>query len=57
MLLSPKDTASLLGVKIQTLAVWRCTRRYKLRYIKVGAKVRYRTEDVQKFIQSREVQP
>lgn len=49
-LYSPQDVASILGVKVHTLAVWRSTKRYPLTFIKVGRRVQYRREDVEKFI-------
>jgi excisionase family DNA binding protein len=55
-LLTPEQVAQKLGVTTGTLAVWRCRRRYPLRYVKIGAKIRYRVEDVQKFIERRSVQ-
>lgn len=52
-LLSPDEVADILGVSKQTLAVWRCERRYELLYVKVGTCVRYRRSDVDKFIEQR----
>lgn len=52
-LLSARQAAELLGVSKQTLAVWRCERRYDLRYVKVGACVRYRRSDLELFIEER----
>lgn len=52
-LLSPDTVADLLGVSKQTLAVWRCERRYPLPYVKVGSRVRYRPSDVQQFMTER----
>lgn len=52
-LLTPAQTAELLGVKEQTLTVWRSTKRYPLAYVKVGRSVMYREADVRQFIQSR----
>ena len=49
-LLTPRDVADLLGVTIQTLAVWRCEGRYALPYVKAGRLVRYRRADVDAFI-------
>lgn len=51
-LLTPKQVAHELGVSVQTLAVWRCERRYNLRYIKVGACVRYKRSDVERFLEA-----
>jgi predicted site-specific integrase-resolvase len=56
-LLSPKATAEILGVTESTLAIWRCDRRYDLPFVKCGSRVRYRAEDVAKFIESRRVKP
>lgn len=54
-LLSVEQTAALLGVSKQTLAVWRCEKRYPLAYVKVGARVRYRLSDLERFLASRTV--
>ncbi|HKJ95037.1 MAG TPA: helix-turn-helix domain-containing protein [Gammaproteobacteria bacterium] len=54
-LLAPGQVADLLGVTTHTLAVWRCTQRYNLPYIKCGRLVRYRPSDVEAFLQSRSV--
>jgi len=40
-LLTPKETANYLGVTEKTLAVWRCTQRYAIPFIKVGRLVKY----------------
>jgi len=52
-LLAPGQVADLLGVTTHTLAVWRCTQRYNLPYIKCGRLVRYRPSDVEAFLESR----
>ena len=54
-LLAPSDAAKYLGVSEQTLAVWRCTKRYPLNYIKVGRLVRYRVTDLDAFMEQRTV--
>ncbi len=54
-LLTEKEVAEILNVSAGTLAVWRCTRRVRLPYTKVGHAVRYRTEDLERFIESRTV--
>ena len=51
--LNPEETASILGVTAGTLAVWRCTKRYCLPFVKIGRKIFYRSEDVQSFVESR----
>ncbi len=50
MHLSDKDAAAVLGVKATTLAVWRSTGRYNLRYFKIGRNVRYRVTDLAEFM-------
>ena len=52
-LLTPSETAQLLGLDVETLNIWRCTKRYNLPYVKAGRMVRYRLEDVEAFIESR----
>ncbi|GAA5191341.1 helix-turn-helix domain-containing protein [Ferrimonas gelatinilytica] len=52
-LLNPTKVAELLGVTIGTLAVWRCTGRYPLPFVKVGRRVMYRLTDVEAFIEGR----
>jgi hypothetical protein len=54
-LLCPKETARILGVSDGTLAVWRCNKTYNLPYIKIGNRVRYRSDAVMQFIDSREI--
>lgn len=56
-LLDPTETAKILGVKRQTLALWRATKRYPLPYIKVGRSVKYRRADVEAFLEGRRVVP
>jgi excisionase family DNA binding protein len=56
-LLTEDEAAEVLGVTPQTLSVWRCTRRYSLAWVKCGRLVRYRAKDLEKFIESRRVQP
>lgn len=56
ILLKPEDAATMLGVTLGTLAVWRSVKRYpSLQYIKVGRSVRYSQEAVQKFIAERTI--
>lgn len=51
--LSPVQVAETLGITIGTLAVWRCTKRYYLPFVKIGRKIFYRSEDVNAFVESR----
>ncbi len=56
-IISALEVAALLGVTTSTLAVWRCTRRYPLPFIKAGGRVRYNLDDVERFIEARTVHP
>jgi predicted DNA-binding transcriptional regulator AlpA len=53
MLVNDKYVAKILGIAPATLAIWRCTKRYQLPYVKVGRLIRYKESDVEAFIQSR----
>lgn len=52
-LLTPEEAAQRIGVAATTLNVWRCTGRYSLPYVKAGARVRYRSSEVERFIERR----
>jgi excisionase family DNA binding protein len=54
-LLTPNETAALLGMSKGTLEVWRSTKRYPLDFVKIGGRVRYRRQDVEKFLEVRTV--
>jgi hypothetical protein len=51
--LTSAEVANILGVTEGTLAVWRCTKRYCLPFVKIGRKIFYRSEDVKLFVESR----
>src|SRR5262249_28173460 len=55
-LLSRRQAAQYLGVKEQTLAIWKCTGRYNLPCVKVGRLVKYRLSDLDAFIAGRMVE-
>lgn len=51
-LITPAVAANLLGVKVETLATWRCTRRYPLPFVKIGRRrVMYRRADIEAFVE------
>ncbi|WP_372574159.1 helix-turn-helix domain-containing protein [Ruegeria jejuensis] len=52
-LMTPEQVADYLGVSVETLNVWRCTKRYNLPFVKAGRLVRYRMQDVEAFVASR----
>jgi len=54
-LLSPAEAAGILGVKPQTLAVWRCSGRHALPYVKVGNAVKYRQSDIETWLRNRTI--
>ena len=54
-LLTRKQAAEYLGVEITTLHNWACTKRYNLKFIKVGRLAKYRTEDLDEFLARRTV--
>lgn len=53
-LLTPAEAGTYLGgLTAHTLAQWRSTGRYQLRFVKVGRWVRYRKADLDDFIERR----
>jgi len=49
-LLTRREAAQYLGVAEQTLAIWKCTGRYNLPYVKIGRLVKYRKADLDAFV-------
>lgn len=54
-LLTRKQAAEYLGVEPNTLDVWACTKRYNLKFYKIGRLAKYRIEDLDAFIAERAV--
>ncbi len=54
-LYSPHDDALRIIAKVQTLAHWRCTRRGPS-YIKIGSKILYKGESLNRFLSNRTVE-
>ena len=54
VLMNERQVASLLGIKAQTLSVWRM-RKEKLPFVRIGRRVAYRREDVEKWLESQTV--
>lgn len=54
-LLTRREAAAYLGVTPETLAVWASTRRYPLRFVKIGRLSKYRKSDLDAFINCRTV--
>jgi hypothetical protein len=52
-LLTQAQAAERLGLtNPNTLAVWRCTKKVNLAYIKIGGAVRYDEREIERFIAS-----
>jgi hypothetical protein len=51
-LLNNEAAANYIGVTPGTLNVWRSTKTQKIRHLKVGAKVFYRKEDLDAYLNS-----
>jgi excisionase family DNA binding protein len=54
-LLSRKEAAEFLGVKVITLAIWKSTQRHNIPVVKVGRLVRYRLGDLLDFVEKRTI--
>ena len=54
---TPEETAKYLGLDPDTLAIWRCTKRYGLPYIHVGSRIMYDPVEVRKWQASRTTGP
>jgi excisionase family DNA binding protein len=52
-LLTPGEAADFLGLSPGTLAIWPCKKRYPLRYVRVGSRVKYRRRDLEAFLDAR----
>jgi excisionase family DNA binding protein len=52
-LLSTVEAAAYLGLTPHALEVWRCTGRHQIPFIKVGRLVRYRQNDLDRWLESR----
>jgi excisionase family DNA binding protein len=50
-LLTREQAANYLGVKTSTLAVWACTKRYNLPFVKIGRLCKYRLNVLEEFVE------
>lgn len=48
----PKEASVYLKTPEATLAAWRCTKRVRVPFIKIGGNVRYRKSDLDAFIEA-----
>lgn len=53
--LTPTEAAEYLGVKPSSLATWRCTRRHRIPFLKIGRLIYYRRRDLDRWLDSRVV--
>jgi hypothetical protein len=51
-LLEPKQAGELLHRSEGKLAIWRCSKRYPVPYIRMGNRIYYRRRDIEEFIES-----
>lgn len=51
--LTTEAAAVYIGVKPQTLAAWRCLKRYPIPFTRVGRLVRYKVADLDRWLASR----
>ena len=51
-LLSTEEAALALGLKKNTLEIWRLRGTPKLKFVKIGELVRYRSQDILAYIES-----
>jgi excisionase family DNA binding protein len=48
-LLTREEAAVYLGVAVQTLAIWKCTKRQDLPFVKIGRLCKYRRSELDAF--------
>lgn len=53
--LTPHQVETEFGIPQNTQAVWRCLGRYNFPFTKVGRNVRYRREDLERWLSNRTV--
>lgn len=56
-MLDEQPTADLLGVSVLSLRDWRCRKTVDLPFAKVGARVKYNSDDVWKWLAANTVRP
>jgi excisionase family DNA binding protein len=53
VLLTSAEAAAFLGIRKETLAIWRCTKRYNIPFIRCGRLIKYRKSALIAFLESR----
>ena len=51
--LNTNEAAEFLGYAASSLRQWRCTKKHNIPYSKIGRDVRYKREDLIKFMEER----
>lgn len=54
-LLTPPEAAAALRTTVKTLAVWRCTKRHGVPFIKVGRKIWYDRAALKQYLAAKAV--
>lgn len=54
--LNEREVAKVLGLSLQTLRNDRCAPRLNIPYYKIGKSVRYREDEIFKFMETKKVQ-
>lgn len=54
-LLTRKEAAQYLGICENTLAVWACTKRHPLKFVKIGRLTKYRKAHLDEFIEQQTI--
>lgn len=49
-LINPEETSKILGVSVGTLNRWRSTDKKDLPFIKIGGRVMYSVDDIEKWV-------
>ena len=49
-LLDTKQAGAYLHTPAKTLVAWRCTKRVKVPYVRIGGNIRYRKSDLDAFV-------
>ncbi len=52
-MVSADEAATILNIRPQTLAIWRCTGRYSLPFIRVGRRIMYSRRALDKWTAGR----
>ncbi len=53
--LDSNAAADYIGVSRTTLPTWRCLKRYSIPFLRVGRKIYYRVDDLDRWLESRTV--